>query len=74
MACISPDGQLTDAARKILTALQKPGTVEAVSQETGLPLFRIRASIREIVDADLLEERDGQYVMTDKGAEVLALG
>jgi predicted transcriptional regulator len=68
MACINADGTLTGAAKRILRSMNRPITLEGVSQETMLPLYRIRANVREIVEAGLIEETvNGEYLITEAG-------
>lgn len=67
MACIAPDGTLTTQARAVLAALDHPHTPEEVAADTGLPLYRIRSSLRELVDAGLLEPEGGAYRATATG-------
>ena len=67
MACINPDGTLSGAAREIMTAMQDLVTLDEVAQATLLPLYRIRSSVREIVEAGLVEEQDGKYTTTTAG-------
>jgi len=69
MPCINPDGTLTPSARKILSALSSPITLEKAAESTGLPLFRIRSSIREMLEAGLVEKEDGRYLITKLGQE-----
>lgn len=72
MACINSDGSLSGAAKKVLGAMQSPTTLEDVSESTMLPLYRIRASVRELIEAGLVEEKDGLYVITPAGQARLA--
>lgn len=51
MACLNSDGSLTVVAAAILDALTKAGEPEAVAAATGLPLYRVRAGLRELVQA-----------------------
>jgi len=75
VACVSADGALTDVARAILKSISTPRTHEAAAAETCLPLFRVRASVREMVAADMIVQREhGLLSMTEKGREVLELG
>lgn len=67
MACINSDGSLSGAAKKVLGAMQSPTRLEDVSESTMLPLYRIRASVRELIEAGLAEEKDGLYVITLNG-------
>lgn len=72
MACISPDGTLTAQARLVLAAFEAPSRPEDVARATDLALFRIRSSLRELVDAGLLEASGDGYVVTGAGRERLA--
>ena len=69
MACINPDGTLTSSAKKILHAVSSPVELKEVAKSTKLPLFRIRSSIREMLEAGLVEENQGKYVVTKSGQE-----
>jgi len=69
MACINPDGTLTPSAKAVLSALFSPVALEEVAKSTGLPLFRIRSSIREMLEASLVKEKDGKYAATKLGRE-----
>lgn len=71
MACINSDGSLTSVAKFILRSLMKPMTEEALAKEVGLPLFRIRMSIREFLDAELVRQDNEKYVITEKSKEKL---
>jgi predicted transcriptional regulator len=67
MACIDDRGTLSPAARAFLEALRGPATPEEAAETLGLSLYRIRASVRELVAAGLVEERDGTYALTAEG-------
>ena len=67
MACINVDGTLVASARKLLLTLVEPRSAEEAAARTGLPLFRVRASFREFLQAGLVAEADGTYVLTDAG-------
>ncbi|MEA1965027.1 MAG: hypothetical protein U9O41_07885 [Candidatus Aerophobetes bacterium] len=67
MPCINEDGTLTPSARAVLSAISSPITSEEVAKSTGLPLFRIRSSIREMLEAGLVEEKEEKYVATKLG-------
>jgi len=64
MACINEDGTLTPSAKTVITTLSSPITLEEVAKFTQLPLFRIRSSIREMLETGLVEEKEGKYVAT----------
>ena len=66
MPCVSPDGTVTETAKKVLSAAVEEKSAEEIAN-TGLPLFRVRSSIRELVDAGLIESRNEKYKTTEKG-------
>jgi hypothetical protein len=71
VACINADGSLTASARKVLRALENPLTAEEIRDATGQPLFRIRASLREMEAAGLVAGAEGYFTVTDEGREKL---
>jgi len=71
MPCINEDGTLTPSAKAVLSALSSPITSEEVAKSTGLPLFRIRSSIREMLEAGLVEEKEEKYIITEAGIKKL---
>jgi DNA-binding IclR family transcriptional regulator len=71
MACIGNHGELTESARKMLTALERPGTAEDVAARSGLPLFRVRGGLREMSEAGLVELNGGAYSPTQRGLDLL---
>ncbi len=72
MACINVDGTLVASARKLLVNLVEPRSAEDAAARTALPLFRVRASLREFLQAGLVAEANGAYVLTDAGRSKLA--
>jgi hypothetical protein len=54
MACVNPDGTLTGSAKAILEALRTAETAERIAPIAGLPLFRVRSALRELVTAGLV--------------------
>lgn len=73
MACINPDGTLTPTAQAVIAAIKTPLPDKAIRQNTGLPIYRVRATLRELVEAHLVIEKDGSYQLTDSGKERLKL-
>jgi len=67
MACINVDGTLVTSARKLLVSLVEPKSAEEAATRTGLPLFRVRASFREFLQAGLVTQSNGAYVITEAG-------
>ncbi len=73
MACISPDGKPTESGTKMLRALKSNlKTPEDIARETGLPLFRVRSGLRELVQAGVAEQDGSKYRITEKGAALIA--
>jgi predicted transcriptional regulator len=72
MPCIDSQGHLSDAARKILTALEQPRTVEQIAAALNLPLFRVRSGVREMAEAGLIGEKNGAFTVTPRGHELAA--
>jgi DNA-binding IclR family transcriptional regulator len=71
MACVNPDGTLSPSALSILAALAEgPIAAPEIARRSGLPLYRIRSSIRELVGAGLvsLDEKEETYRLTETGA------
>ena len=74
MACINPDGTLTQVAAWVLSALlAHPAGTEGLAALTGLPLYRVRGTVRETGAAGLIESGPDGWQLTDKGREVLEL-
>ena len=71
MACLNNQGELSESARSMLTALEHPATAEEVAAHTKLPLFRVRAGFREMAEAGLVELKDGVYSLTEQSRTLL---
>ena len=72
MSCISPDGKPTESGTRILRAVQAgSGSPEEIARETGLPLFRVRSGLREMVDAGFVEQQNDSHGLSQKGADLL---
>jgi len=71
MACIRPDGKLTESAKIVLKILADPMTPNELAGRLSMPLFQIRASLRELTNAGLLGQDDDRYVITDEGKKSL---
>jgi predicted transcriptional regulator len=67
MPCVKPDGTLEPMAQAILRALRTSRTAEGVCDHLRLPLYRVRSTVRELVEAGLVAESDSVYVLTDSG-------
>ena len=71
MACINVNGEITQSARQILTAMLQPASLSQVAERTGLPLYRIRSASRELSDAGLAVEVEKGWMTTDVGRSAL---
>lgn len=67
MACVNPDGTLSASARAILKGLSTPSSAEELAKATGLPLFRIRSGLREMLAAELVRDDGGKFIVTQQG-------
>lgn len=67
MACINPDGTLTPSAQAVLKAAETPCSPAEIAKAANLPLFRVRSSLRELVEAGLLREENGSFTLTGEG-------
>lgn len=67
MPCVKPDGTLEPMAQAIVRALSTSRTAEGVCEHLRLPLYRVRSTLRELLEAGLVAERDGVYDLTDSG-------
>ncbi len=71
MACINADNTLTETAKNILRTLMTGSTVEETAKIMYLPVFKIRSSIRELVNAGFITETANGLTITEKAKEVL---
>jgi hypothetical protein len=55
----------------MLTALESPSTPEDVASRTTLPLFRVRAGLREMAEAELVTLNNSLYTPTERGRSLL---
>jgi predicted transcriptional regulator len=69
MPCVKPDGTLEPMAQAIIRVLRTPHTVEEICESLRLPLYRVRSTVRELVEAGLAAEIDGRFSLTGPGAE-----
>ncbi|MBN1223763.1 MAG: hypothetical protein JXB23_10970 [Candidatus Aminicenantes bacterium] len=69
MACVNPDGTVSETAKALLRILNNPLMPEDISKQLGQPLFKVRSSLREMAAAEFIKEQDGKYIITEKGKE-----
>lgn len=72
MACVNPDGSLSASARAMLEQLAQPMTAEQVAAESPEPLFKVRANLRDMVEAGLVEKTEEQYRTSELGRQKVA--
>jgi hypothetical protein len=68
MPCVRPDGTLSYSGRAMLEAVQTDSTAAEVVAKTGVPLFRVRSGLRELVVAGLVSESGERFSQTEQGA------
>jgi DNA-binding IclR family transcriptional regulator len=72
MACIDATGTLTPTGLLLMRALaEQPLPPEDIAKHLGEPTFKVRGSLRELADAEFIEEDGGSYHLTDAGREKL---
>ena len=67
MACISADGTISASAKALIKSLDSPLGVEEIAARLGSPLFKVRSSLRELVEARLIEAQGDKYLATEEG-------
>ncbi len=71
MACVNPDGTLTESAIKILESLSVPKSPEEIANFTDVPLFKIRSALRDLINAGFVNQVNDKYKLTDEGLKIL---
>ena len=61
-----------ESTNKLLRAMHTPTSLGEAARQTELPLYRVRSSMREFLQAGLAEERDGTYIVTAAGKARIA--
>ena len=67
MACVNPNGTVSASARQMLKALQEPMTPEQAAALAGQPLFKVRSSLRELLQAGFVAQTGDLYQTTEEG-------
>ncbi|HEY4601817.1 MAG TPA: winged helix-turn-helix domain-containing protein [Cerasibacillus sp.] len=61
MACVN-DTQLSETDKKILAVIENKALLtEKITEEVGLPLFKIRSRLRELKSNGYIIEKDSLY-------------
>lgn len=71
MACLPSDDILGSTGVSVLLTLNTPTTLEDVAQKTGLPLFRVRGTVRRLLEAGLTRQVNQMFEITPAGIETL---
>ena len=71
MACLPSDDILGSTGVSVLLTLTTPTTLEDVAQQTGLPLFRVRGTVRRLLEAGLTNQVGQMFEITPAGIEKL---
>jgi predicted transcriptional regulator len=59
---------MTSSALAMMRAMKEPATAARIAESAGLPLFRVRSGLREMVEAKLVLEHDGIFQLTESGS------
>ena len=71
MVCLPSDDILGSTGVSVLLSLSTPTSLEDVAQKTGLPLFRVRGTVRRLLEAGLTHQVGQMYEITLAGIEKL---
>ena len=71
MVCLPSDDILGSTGVSVLLTLTTPTTLEDVAQQTGLPLFRVRGTVRRLLEAGFTHQVGQMYQITPAGIETL---
>jgi DNA-binding IclR family transcriptional regulator len=72
MPCVSADGKPTKSGIEMLSALKSgASTPDALSGATGMPMFRVRSGLRQLVNAGLVKQVDDKYQLTPEGSKLV---
>jgi DNA-binding IclR family transcriptional regulator len=70
--CVSADGKPTKSGIEMLSALKGgASTPDALSGATGMPMFRVRSGLRQLVSAGLVNQVDDKYQLTPEGSKLV---
>lgn len=72
MACLPSDDILSSTGVSVLLVLTTPTTLEDLAQKTELPLFRVRGTVRRLLEAGLVHKVEERYEITPEGSKILA--
>ena len=68
MTCVNEQGQINASAKKVLEAIEvNTLTPQDISKSAGVPLFKVRSGLREMLEVGFVTEESGSYKITEKG-------
>jgi len=68
MPCVWPDGSLSTSGRLLLATVGADSTAEEVAAVTGMALYRVRSSLRQLLAAGYVSEEGERFKQTEQGA------
>jgi DNA-binding IclR family transcriptional regulator len=72
MPCVSADGKPTKSGIEMLSALKGgASTPDALSGATGMPMFRVRSGLRQLVNAGFVKQVGDNYQLTPEGSKLV---
>lgn len=72
MPCVSPDGKPTFTGMIILRLLKsKALSPIELATKSGQSLPRVRSGLRELQNAGFVEETEGKYKLSERGAALV---
>ncbi len=72
MACGTPKGELAESARQILLTIETEArTEQEIERETKLPIFKVRSTLRDLLEKDAIVQTDETYKMQPHMKEFL---
>jgi len=72
MPCVSADGKPTKSGIEMLSALKGgASTPDALSGATGMPMFRVRSGLRQLVNAGFVKQVGDNYQLTPEGSKIV---
>ena len=70
--CVSADGKPTKSGIAMLSALKSGvSTPNALSEATGMPMFRVRSGLRQLINAGFAKQVDDNYQLTPEGSKIV---
>lgn len=61
MACVNDNQTVTATMQAILQALDAPATAEQLAEKTALPLFKVRSTLRELNQRNMVKQNGDIY-------------